>query len=117
MKSKKPRKQRKKLHNEPLHKRRKHVRAPLSKELKKTHKKKTVNVRRGDEVKIVRGHRKISGAIEFVDLGTAKIFIKGYTSKKNDGSEVMQPIDASNVVVTKLNTDDKRRFTNAPKKE
>jgi len=116
-KSKKARKQRKELHKEKLHSRRKHVRAPLSKELRKTQKRKTVSVRQGDEIKIVRGAKKLTGTIEFVDLRSAKIFVKGYTHKRNDGSEVMHPLDASNVVVTKLNTDDKRRFRNAQQKE
>ena len=116
-KSKKPRKQRKELYNEPLHARRKHVHAPLSKELRKTHKRKTVAVRQGDEVKLVRGARKITGYVEVVDLRKAKIFVKGYGRKRNDGSEVMQPLDASNVIITKLNTEDKRRFADAPEKE
>ena len=116
-KSKKPRKQRKELFNEPLHSRRKHVRAPLSKELQKTHKRKSVSVRQGDEIKVVRGRKKITGTIELVDLKSAKICVKGLTRKKNDGSEVMQPVDASNLIVTKLNEEDKRRFGNAPKKD
>lgn len=115
--SKKPRKQRKKLYDEPLHQRRKHIHAPLSKDLRKAHKRKTVAVRQGDEVKIVRGSKKTSGPVEVVDLKSAKIFIKGHTQKRNDGSEVMQPVDASNVIVTKIDTEDKRRFGNAPKKD
>ena len=117
MKSKKPRKQRKELYDEPPHARRKHLHAPLSKELKTANKMKRVAVRQGDEVKIVRGATRITGTIELVDLKRAKIFIKGYTHKKTDGSEVMKPIAPSNLVITKLNTEDKRRFGNAPKKE
>jgi large subunit ribosomal protein L24 len=118
-----PRKQRKYRHNAPLHVRHKMVSARLSKELKSQLGKRSLPVRKGDDVKVVTGSRKRStGTVSRVDLSSLKVFIDGVTTKKVDGSEVMVPIDPSNLVITKVNTDDKMRRKQlerkaAPKKE
>ena len=118
-----PRKQRKYRHNAPLHVRHKMVSARLSKELKSQLGKRSLPVRKGDDVKVVTGSRKRStGTVSRVDLSSLKVFIDGVTTKKVDGSEVMVPIDPSNLVITKVNTDDKIRrkqleIKAAPKKE
>ena len=118
-----PRKQRKYRHNAPLHVRHKMVSARLSKELKSQLGKRSLPVRKGDDVKVVTGSRKRStGTVSRVDLSSLKVFIDGVTTKKVDGSEVMVPIYPSNLVITKVNTDDKMRRKQlerkaAPKKE
>jgi large subunit ribosomal protein L24 len=55
MKSKKPSKQRKAMYQAPLHRKHKLFSAHLSKELRKQWNKRSLPVRKGDEVKIMRG--------------------------------------------------------------
>lgn len=67
-------------------------------------------MRKGDEVEILRGQfRKLRGAVERVDLKTAKIYIQGAKVKKVDGTEVLRPIDPSNTRITALKSGDKAR--------
>ncbi len=111
IKSSKPRKQRKMLYNAPLHKRQKLVSAHLSKELREKYGKRSVTVRKGDEVKIVRGQYKgKTGKVIEVNLKKLKIYVEGVTRKKSTGEEVRVPIHPSNVIITKLNLEDKKRI-------
>ena len=69
MKSSQPRKQRKFRYQAPLHIRHKFMGAILSDELKDKHEVKTLPVRVGDTVKILRGgHKGKEGKVTFVDL-------------------------------------------------
>ena len=109
--SKQPRKQRKARANAPLNIRRKLVSAHLDEKLRKEFKRRSIPVRTGDEVKLMRGKFKnVKGIVELVDLKKYKIRVKGVVTKKTDGSEVLLSIDPSNVIITKLYSDDKRRF-------
>jgi len=109
-KSKKPKKQRKFLHTAPLHQRRKLMAAHLSKELREKHKTRSLSVRRGDEVEIMRGgFKKRKGKITKVDLKKYKVYIEGVTRKRTDGTERLVPIHPSNLRIINLNLDDKRR--------
>jgi len=84
--------------------------ATLSKELRKEHKQRSAPVRSGDEVILMRGKmKKVKGSVEMVDLKKLKIFVKGVSQKKVNGSEILRPIDPSNVKITKLSLDDKKR--------
>lgn len=84
--------------------------SPLSKELRKSYNSRSAPVRSGDEVILMRGKmRKVKGTVEMVDLSKLKIFVKGVSQKKVNGSEVLRPIDPSNVMITKLKVEDKRR--------
>jgi len=104
------RKQRNARENAPPHVKAKLMGARTDKELRKTAKKRTVGVRRGDEVKIVRGQFKnMKGIVEKADIKEGKIYVKGAATKKTDGSERMRPIDPSNVIITKLALEDKQR--------
>ena len=68
-------------------------------------------VRKGDEVKIIRGGKKGSvGKITRVDTGSLKIFVEDVKKKKVSGQEVEIPIDPSNVIITKLFAEDKTRM-------
>lgn len=110
-KSKQPRKQRKALYNAPLHVRNKLMSAALSKELKKKYNKNSLPVRKGDTVKILRGDFKnIEGEITKVDYKKYRIHVKGALNKKQDGKETPYPIHPSNVMITKLEDSDERRF-------
>ncbi len=108
--SKQPRKQRKYRYNAPLHIRHKLISAHLSKELRERFKRRSFPLRKNDEVKIMRGKfRDKKGKVERIDLKKYKVYIEGIKIKKADGSEVSVPIDPSNLLITELNLDDKKR--------
>ena len=109
-KSKQPRKQRKYRHNAPLHIKQKFVSSHLSKELRKKYKKRSINLRKGDSVKVARGQFKDkSGKVEEVDLKKTSIYISGIEIVKRDGTKARYPIHPSNLIITEVNMDDKIR--------
>lgn len=109
--SKQPRKQRKYVANAPLHIRRKFVSANLSKTLRKEHKKRSISLRKGDAVKIMKGKFKgKQGKITCVNLKLSKVMIENIQIKKHDGSKVDVKIQPSNLQIITLNTEDKRRL-------
>lgn len=111
VKSKKPEKQRKKIKEMPLHQGKKIVSAHLSKELKEELKRRSLPVRKGDTVKIVRGSFKgKSGKVSKVDLRKGFVYIEKIVRKKANGAEVQVPINASNLVITSLERSDEKRF-------
>lgn len=110
MKTTKPTKQRKRLHQAPLHKRYKSFSAPLSPELKKSYNTKSIPVRTGDSAKLMRGDRRgFEGKVSRVDRTAYRIFIEGVTREKVDGTTMLIPIHPSKVMITRLNLDDKWR--------
>jgi len=110
MKTIQPRKQRKRLFQAPLHIRYKQFSSPLSPELKASHNTRSVPVRVGDTVKIMRGDRKgFEGKVTRVDRQKYRIFVEGITREKVDGSTIQIPIHPSKVMITHLNLDDKWR--------
>ena len=111
VKTKQPRKQRKRLYNLPLHKRRKQMSARLSDELRKTIKKRNVPLIKGDKVKIMRGtHYGKEGKVTMIDYKYYKIGVEGVVVKKPTGKEKAIPIHPSNVMITELKlTDEKRK--------
>jgi len=109
-KSKKPRKQRKFLYQAPLHLRRKMLAAHLSKELREKYKTRSLPVRKGDEVEVMRGEYKgRKGKIIRVDTKKYKVYVEGITRKRTDGTERLVPIHPSNLKIINLNLEDKRR--------
>ena len=111
IRSKQPRKQRKYSYNAPLHIKGKFMTAHLSKELMKKYNKRSIKVRKGDKVTILRGQfRKKTNRIERIDLKETKVYIAGVEMIKKDGTKVLYPIHPSNLVVTELNLDDKKRM-------
>ena len=108
--SKQPRKQRKYRYNAPMHVRQKFISAHLSEVLRKRFGKRSLNLKKGDEVKIMRGKDKgFKGKVERIDLKTSKIYIDGLNVKKVDGSEVLKPINPSNLLITESKMEDKMR--------
>jgi len=83
----------------------------LSKELREKHTLKAIRPVKGDGVRIVRGGFKgIEGKVTRVDPRLGKIFVEGVTREKIAGGKTGPvPIDASKVVVTSLNLEDKIR--------
>ena len=111
MKSKQPRKQRRWLYKtSKLHERHKLLHATLSKDLRKKYGKRSVRVRKGDKVKIMRGEfAGHEGKVLEVDMKKIKIKVDGATTTKVDGTEVSVPIHPSNVMITSLEMDDVRK--------
>src|SRR3989338_3744676 len=105
-----PRKQRKYRHNAPLHIRQKLVSAHLSKELRKKYSRRSINIRKGDNVKVMRGQfRNKQGKVEEVDLKKILVYISGIEASKKDGTKARKPVHPSNLLVTGRNIDDKMR--------
>jgi large subunit ribosomal protein L24 len=121
---KNPGKQRKLLYNAPAHLRHKLMAAPLSHELTASKSAKTLPVRKGDTVRIMRGdHKGFEGKISRVDLKSYRIYIEGLTREKVDGTAVFVSVHPSKVMIKTLSLDDKwrkailERKTEMPKKE
>ncbi len=107
----KPRKVRKEIYNAPEHKRRKMVSSHLSDELIGKYGIRSLPVRKGDTVKIVRGLWKgTEGKVSGVDLKKMAISVEGVLISKADRKQVPRWIHASNVIITKLDLSDKIRY-------
>lgn len=118
IKSKQPRKQRKYRANAPKHIKHKFLGAKLSKELREKYIKKTIAIRKEDTVKVVRGQFKgKTGKVEEVNIKTSRIYITGIEMIKKEGTKTRHPIHASNVIITNLNVNDKKRAKKLKKKE
>lgn len=110
MKSSKPKKQRIAQKEAPLHLKRKMLGARLSPELQKKHNKKTVIVIKGDKVTVMVGQFKgKTGKIEDINTKNSKVRVNGVEFQKKDGTKVRMPIHASNLMITELKLDDKKR--------
>jgi|SRR3989344_1428806 len=109
--SKKPSKQRKYRHNAPLHVRHNLMSAHLSKELRQKYKRRSLPVRKGDKVKVMRGQfAGVIGEIELVSLNRMKAIVKGAEFKAKAGAAPRKyPLDASKLMLISLNLDDKMR--------
>ncbi len=106
----KPAKQRKMLFQAPDHVRYKLFAAPLSPELRASHRVKALQVRSGDTVRIMRGdHKGFEGKITRIDRKKYRIYVEGLTREKVDGTPMFVPIHPSKVMITRLNLDDKWR--------
>jgi large subunit ribosomal protein L24 len=107
---KNPRKQRKMLYNAPAHIRHKFLGAHLSNELIASRGIKTLPVRKGDTIRIVRGDNAgFEGKVSRVDLKRYRIFVEGLTREKVDGTNIFVSVHPSKVIIRSLNLDDKWR--------
>jgi large subunit ribosomal protein L24 len=105
------RKQRKYRHNAPLHIKNKFMGSHLSKDLREKHKKKTLPVRIGDRVKVMRGKFKGNDAkVERVVPSRNQVFLEKIRVNKKDGSEVAIPLSPSNLMIISLSMEDKLRL-------
>ena len=105
-----PRKQRKRLYNAPAHLRHKFMAAPLSPELISSKGAKSLPVRKGDTVRIMRGdHTGFEGKVSRVDLKRYRIFLEGLTREKVDGTNIFVSVHPSKVMIKNLKLDDKWR--------
>ncbi|MCD6502835.1 MAG: 50S ribosomal protein L24 [Euryarchaeota archaeon] len=110
-KSKQPRKQRKVLYTAPKHIRYKMMSAHLSKELREKYGVRSLPIRKGDVVRVMRGkYRGHEGKVVEVDRKRYYIYVEGVKVKKADGREVLRPVHPSKVMIIKLDLSDKWRI-------
>jgi len=103
MVSKQPRKQRLARYKAPQHVKRKFLSAPLSSELQTKHGCKSMPVRKGDKVRVVRGDfKKLEGEVTGVNLKRGVIYVEGATVTKVDGTQTQRPIHPSKVTIVQL---------------
>ena len=103
----KPSTVRKRWFNAPLHRRRKYLSAPLSPELRAEYGTRSLPVRKGDTVVILKGDWKMKeGKVTRIDTKRMRIYIEGLTRERMDGSMVPIPIRPWNVMITKLDLSD-----------
>lgn len=109
--SKQPRKQRKYRANAFLHIKHKFVSANLSKELRKKYNRRNIPLIKGDQVKIMRGEFKGKiNKIEKVNIKKSRVMISNINRTKKDGSKIKVYFDPSNLQLTELNLEDKKRI-------
>jgi len=116
--SKKPRKQRKYRYQAPLHIKQKFMIARLSKELQKKYNIKRIQVKKGDTVKIMRGQfQKKTGKVNAVNLKKERVFVENAHYIKKDGAKSFYPIHPSNLLITELIIEDKKRKNKLERKK
>jgi large subunit ribosomal protein L24 len=104
------RKQRKYRYNAPIHVLGNFMNAHLVKNLREKYQTRSIRIRVGDKVKILRGqNKKKEGKISRVDVKNSKVFVEGIERGKGDGSKSFYPINPSNVMILEL-IDDKKRM-------
>lgn len=106
----KPSKARKKQNNASPHIKRKFISAPLSPSLKTQYGAKRLVVIEDDTVQVVKGDRKLTeGKVLRVNTKINSIYIEGLTKQRLDGTTIQIPVKPSNIILTKIKTDDKWR--------
>jgi large subunit ribosomal protein L24 len=108
MKTTQPRKQRLNLYNTPLHKRKQLISAHLSPELRARYGTRSLPVRKGDTVKILKGEQKGKEG-KVAGIEDLMVTIDGITRSKTNGTKVFIPIKASTLLVTEIDLSDAQR--------
>ncbi len=86
------------------------LRATLSNELREKYGIRSVRVRVGDTVKVMRGDYKgVQGKVIEVYPNLGRIAVEGLMRKKVNGQEVPVKIHPSKVMIVELNLEDKKR--------
>lgn len=87
------------------------LRAMVSDELRDKYGIRTVRVRKGDVVKVMRGDFKgVQGKVTDVFPRLGRIAVEGLVRKKVGGQEIPIKVHPSKVMVVELNLEDKRRL-------
>lgn len=109
--SSKPKKQRKAHYGMALHRKQHCLAAHVDKKLRQQLGTRSVALRKGDTVKVMRGGRGgSSGKITGVDYGRCVVFVEKVIRKKANGEEIPLPIHASNLLVVDVDRGDSKRF-------
>ncbi len=108
--SKQPRKQRKFRYKAPLHVRHKLMAVTLSEELRERYEIRSLPVRKGDTVLVMRGDfKEQEGKVEKADYKHYRLFIDGISVQKPDGNQVFHPVHPSKVMLVDLDLEDEER--------
>jgi large subunit ribosomal protein L24 len=98
--SRQPRKLRKAMYRSKIHELKRNISIHLSKELRKTMKKRSALAKKGDKVRVLTGEfRKREGKIIDVNVKTGKIYIEQLIIKKQGGKEKPVAIEPSNCIL------------------
>jgi len=116
--SKKSKKQRKYRANAPKHIKRRLIASNLSKYLRKTYKKRSLVLIKKDMVRVMRGKfKKKTGKIIGVNTKSGKVFIENIQKTKKDGTKINVSFEPSNLQITELNLEKKKRLKKPETKE
>lgn len=97
------------LLNAPLHVKGKFLHSHLSKELRTKYKRRSLRVKKGDTVKIMRGEFKgKEGKVQLVNLKLQKVYVENMAKSKKDGSKVFVPFNSSKLLIKEIVSDKKR---------
>lgn len=111
--SKQRRKQRKYQYNAPYHVRSRFLHVHLDSTLRKKHETRSIRIRKGDTVKVLRGQFKGTvGKVDRVDMHKVKVYVNGVDRPKRDGSKSLLPLHPSNLMITSLVSDKMRGLKN-----
>ena len=84
----------------------------LSPDLRKKYSFRNIQLKKGDKIKILRGQfKKKEGKVERINLKQERVFITGMERIKKEGSKLLVSFHPSNLMITELNLDDKKRKT------
>lgn len=118
MASKQPRKQRKFRINAPKHIQRKFLSSTLTKELRQKHGMRNIEIRKGDEVEVMRGKFDgKKGKVTEINMKKLKVAVENLQLTKRDGSKVNFWIAPSKLKILTLVLDDKKRIKSKVNKE
>jgi len=108
--STRPGKQRKTRYSAHSWQKHKLLAAPLSTELRTTYGRRSIPVRTGDTVRVVRGDFSgVEGKVSDIDTERQRLFVEGMTREKVAGTSEKVSVHCTKVKITKLNLDDKWR--------
>ncbi len=106
-----PRKQVKFRSNAPNHILRKFMGAILEKKLREKYGRRSIEVKKNDEVKIMRGNFKgKQGKVTDCDIKNSRIQVEGISKTRKTGDKVAVWFNPSNVKIISLNDKDTKRF-------
>lgn len=108
--SKSPRKQRRRIYKSPLHVRKNMLKCRLDEFLQEEYGIRSMVIRKGDLVRIMRGQfRDTEGKVTVVDYRAIRVHLENATVTRADGKEANIPVHPSNLMLVKLELDDDRK--------
>lgn len=114
--SKQPRKQVKFRANAPNHIKKTFMGATLDKALREKYGRRNIEVRKGDEVKIMRGKfKKKQGKIGIVDIQRTRVQVDGIQRMGIGGKKLETWFHPSNIKIIILNVEDRKRLKSSKK--
>jgi len=83
----------------------------LAKELRQRFRRRSMPLRKGDEVEIMTGRFEgKKGKVSKINYKFYQVYVDGVMIKRTDGTERQAPLHASNLKITNLNLTDKQRI-------